>query len=289
MSNAPKTTMSVPEMRKLLGLRKTDSYWLVHRGFFETVLVHGQIRIVIESFEKWYANQIKWKKVDGSPPGEELKSYSYSVTEIAEILNIHSGIVYEIIKRDHIETFLVDSWIRVRKDVFETWYKGQTKYRTAQDCERDAAEEASTISIPEMARLLLIPRNSVYGILASSRNRDVFEFRYIAGQKRITKDSFEKWYRSQTVYRKLCDRTPEEQAKIAKEAAENEAPRLKVDPNKTVYTLREAAILLDLNYNLVRQMIRDGELEAKKYGNKYLIHRDEIRWFTYQHSLNCKL
>ena len=26
-------TMSVPEMRKLLGLKKTESYWLVHRNF----------------------------------------------------------------------------------------------------------------------------------------------------------------------------------------------------------------------------------------------------------------
>ena len=26
-----KKTMSVPEMRRLLGLKKTDGYWLVHR------------------------------------------------------------------------------------------------------------------------------------------------------------------------------------------------------------------------------------------------------------------
>lgn len=34
-------TMSVPEMRKLLGLKKTESYWLVHRNFFKTeILLH---------------------------------------------------------------------------------------------------------------------------------------------------------------------------------------------------------------------------------------------------------
>lgn len=33
-----KTTMSVPEMRRILGLRKTDSYWLVHKQCFETVV-----------------------------------------------------------------------------------------------------------------------------------------------------------------------------------------------------------------------------------------------------------
>lgn len=36
-----KKTMSVPEMRRLLGLKKTDSYWLVHRNFFQTYIVNG--------------------------------------------------------------------------------------------------------------------------------------------------------------------------------------------------------------------------------------------------------
>ena len=60
MGENDKTTMSVPEMRRMLGLGKTESYWLVHRGFFDTILVEGKMRIVIESFEKWYANQINW-------------------------------------------------------------------------------------------------------------------------------------------------------------------------------------------------------------------------------------
>lgn len=43
--------MSVPEMRRLLGLKKTDSYWLVHRNFFQTYIVNGQMRVDIASFE----------------------------------------------------------------------------------------------------------------------------------------------------------------------------------------------------------------------------------------------
>lgn len=31
---AKKKTMSVPEMRKLLGVKKTESYWLVHRNSY---------------------------------------------------------------------------------------------------------------------------------------------------------------------------------------------------------------------------------------------------------------
>lgn len=55
-----KTTMSVREMQHLLGLGKTDSYWLLHKNFFEVILINDKMRIVISSFEKWYANQVKY-------------------------------------------------------------------------------------------------------------------------------------------------------------------------------------------------------------------------------------
>lgn len=66
-------TMSVPEMRKLLGLKKTESYWLIHRKFFRTETIGGMMRIDLESFEKWYANQVKYRKVVGEVPGKELR------------------------------------------------------------------------------------------------------------------------------------------------------------------------------------------------------------------------
>lgn len=50
-----KTSMSVMEMGRSLGLCKTESYWLVHKEQFETRLVAGKMRVMIESFEKWYA------------------------------------------------------------------------------------------------------------------------------------------------------------------------------------------------------------------------------------------
>lgn len=74
MNKQERTTMSVREMGQMLGLGKTDSYWLVHRKHFETTLVQGVMRVNIESFEHWYANQIKYKKIDGTPPGEELRA-----------------------------------------------------------------------------------------------------------------------------------------------------------------------------------------------------------------------
>ena len=78
------TTMSVRNMGQLLGLQKVDSYWLVHKGFFETILIGGKMRVVTESFEHWYAGQLKYRKVNGDPPGERLKKESYSAKDIAE-------------------------------------------------------------------------------------------------------------------------------------------------------------------------------------------------------------
>lgn len=79
-----KKTMSVLEMRELLGLKKTEGYWLVHKNFFRTELINGIMRVDLDSFEKWYANQVKYKKVNGEEPGKELRkrSYSFIIEEI---------------------------------------------------------------------------------------------------------------------------------------------------------------------------------------------------------------
>lgn len=57
-----KTSMSVPEMRRMLGLGKTASYWLVKKNYFETIVVAGRMRIMLDSFESWYQSQTHYKK-----------------------------------------------------------------------------------------------------------------------------------------------------------------------------------------------------------------------------------
>lgn len=59
MAYRRKKTMSVREMGSSLGLKKVESYWLVHKGYFETLLVNG-MRVVIDSFEEWYASQSRY-------------------------------------------------------------------------------------------------------------------------------------------------------------------------------------------------------------------------------------
>lgn len=69
-----------------------------------------------------YANQVKHSKVHGPPPGKELHAESYSPQELAEELGVALSTVYEIIKRCHIETFEVDTWMRIPKDSFRSGF-----------------------------------------------------------------------------------------------------------------------------------------------------------------------
>ena len=156
-----KTTMSVREMRQLLGLGKTDSYWLLHKNLFEVILINDKRRIVISSFEKWYANQVKYHKVNGSPPGEELCKRSYSVPDAAEILKVKPETIYTLIRQGKLKTETTDFCMRIPKEEFERWYRSQSRYRTTADRERDREIEAQTISIhARMFMGFLIAKNT---------------------------------------------------------------------------------------------------------------------------------
>ena len=182
-------TMTVPQMRKMLGVKKTESYWLVHRNFFKTDIVNGHMMIDVESFEKWYANQVKHRKVDGPEPGAELTKMSYSFAEIAEMLGVSGAVVYEIWDKNNLETFTVDFVKRIPKEVFEKWYAGQTRYQKRRYGSHVGAKRSSYISRNEAARMA--------GVAPSTISRWVDEgyFRYTKTDKilRIKRDSFENW------------------------------------------------------------------------------------------------
>ena len=274
-----KTTMSVTEMRKMLGLGKTDSYWLVHKNCFETVLINGKMRIVIASFEKWYANQVKHKKINGPPPGMELRDRSYSPQEMADLLGIDDSYVYELIRKDHIQTILVDTWIRIPKESFEKWYASQTRYRIPEDRERDREIQEATLSMPEAARELGIDRHAMYSIMNSKRNRKKFEIVIVADRKRITRESFEAWYEGQNKYQKFSDWPKEEQKAFLQQKKGLKRQRIIIDSDKTAYSPQETAVLMGIALREVYSLIKKGELEAVLYGGKYRIRRQNLEWW----------
>ena len=276
MQKETKKTMAVHEMAKLLGLKKTDSYWLIHKQKFQTITVSGKTRVVIESFEKWYANQVKYKKVGGPPPGEELRRNTYSPQEIAELLDIDASTVYLLIQKDHIPAIKVDYWMRIPKAAFASWYASQSRYRTKEDRERDREIEEASMTMPEMAMELGIPRSEVYKILRKKANKSIFQFVVIADRRRVMRDSFEKWYAGQDTYIKVKDRPIEEQQLYKLQQSAETEPRLGVDPDKNNYDVKEVSALLDLSSSEVYQMIRRGEIRTFRFGRNLRIPREEL-------------
>lgn len=127
-----KTSMSVMEMGKSLGLGKTESYWLVHKEQFETRFVAGKMRVMVESFDRWYANQLHYKKISGELPGKELLKRTMTVPTMAKLLGIKEANAYELIHRLHfrsVKTEYSSQRLLIDKATFNEWLKKQTHYK----------------------------------------------------------------------------------------------------------------------------------------------------------------
>lgn len=130
-----------------------------------------------------------------------MKSWSYSVKEVADLLGVDEYLVYDLLKKNQMEAVIVDYWKRIPKESFQNWYKSQSRYRTKEDREKDALLEDATITMPEMAQLLGTTRSAVYTILDNPKYSHFFEFIVIAEKKRITKESFQKFLEGQDRYK----------------------------------------------------------------------------------------
>ena len=124
-----KKSMSVREMRRLLGLGKTESYWLVKKNYFDTVIIGGKMRVMVESFENWYANQLHYKKIIGEAPGKNWTSITMSIQETASLLGIAEGTLYDLMKKKPFKTVKVGMYTRIYINSFEDWYNSQSHYK----------------------------------------------------------------------------------------------------------------------------------------------------------------
>ena len=136
-SSKKKTSISVREMRQILGLNKVESYWLVHQNRFRTIVAAGRMRIMLDSFEEWYAGQFHYKKVNGEAPGSKWEKTTMSIREAAALLGLQEA-------------------------TFWAWYESQDFYRTVADQQADRLKYGETLTMPEVARLLGTHRKNVY-------------------------------------------------------------------------------------------------------------------------------
>lgn len=221
--------------------------------------------IVISSFEKWYANQVKYHKVNGPPPGEELCKRSYSVPDAAEILKVKPETIYTLIRQGKLKTETADFCMRIPKEEFERWYRSQSRYRTAADRERDREIEAQTISIPEMAKLLGIPRKNVYGILDCKKYRACFVIERVADRPRITKKSFKAWLKSQSTY---------QLQKPKKETHEEPPLKLQCPKNGKYYSFQEIQAFYGISRPTLDSWVLKEGIPTMKLGRVKRIQKD---------------
>lgn len=276
LPSAEKKYMTVPEMGRLLGLKKTDRYWLVHKNVFKTEIIMGKMCVELKSFEKWYANQVKYHKITGEEPGLELKQQSYSARDIAEILQISEWQVYGEMKKAGVAYILVDYWKRFPKEAFDEWYKHQNHFRNAEDREKVKDIIEGSMRMPEMARMLGVPRSVVYDLI---RHSDILQVIELDGRKRITKESFYTWYASQEKYR-MASSGNEEAVDTSIEA--HRAAVLDRDGNTKhigndeYLTVPEAAILVGVSPATINKWIKKAKIKAIKSSKTIRIPRKQF-------------
>lgn len=260
--------MSVAEMGDLLGLKKTDRYYLLHKGLFETTQASGKTWVDVESFEKWYERQDRYTKVTGEKPGKKLREQAYSVRDIMEILDISKDTARYIIDKNQFHLTQTGSCMRVSKEEFDGWYVSQKRYFNAADRIASKDVRTSTISMPQMASLLEVNRHTVYSILADPRYRHIFEIRMLGEQKRITLKSFLAFLNIQNEYQ-LSNRT----ADPAVDRSASESPdtpgrtdKNSIFPVSEYLTVNEASVLAEVSRSMIVYWIERKHFSHRKAG-----------------------
>ena len=186
-----KRTMSVPEMRKLLGIKKTESYWLVHKNYFKTELINGTMRVDIASFEKWYANQTKHKKVTGEKPGTQLCAASYSFRDVANMLGEYDGTIYDLWNRKGLPTVTVNYRKRIPREIFDSWYEKQNEYHKVDGPATIEEIEEKFILFREAAAMLKMSNEELLTLIRKGKYKDLLEMRMFDNKRWISRRGFQ--------------------------------------------------------------------------------------------------
>lgn len=268
VSKEGKKYMSVSEMGALLGLKKTDRYYLLHKNIFATKHMAGQTWIETDSFEKWYACQDHYFKVTGEKPGKELRKTSYSVRDIMEILDISEDTARYIIDKNQFNLVQGKYCQRIPKEDFDRWYASQNRYFNAVDRALNECVKESTISMPQMASALNVDRQKVYSILSDKRYKNMFEIKILGEQKRITLKSFYAFLQVQNEYQLRQDKEDPVVANMA--SKENNLSGRSEKNSIPVYseylTKAEASVFAEVTLTMITYWMDHGYFSYRKIG-----------------------
>ena len=286
--------MTVTQMGELLGLKRTERYWLLNKKVFETRRIQGKTMVDVDSFEKWYAGQIHYRKVTGEEPGQLVDAATYSICNLSEMLGISESRVYALIKREHLETVTVDFRMRVPREAFDHWYTSQSRYRKAENRQKEEGRFRSTITIPQMAALLGIPAEDGYRILEDKKYEHFFKCVILDGRQRITQEDFEAFLVGQDrfhlvdiVRRADYSNNPDTEdfelrgtaCKKPKDAIRNKTRNPRTKHAADYITVAEAAEMADVSRQAISKLADRGKINCTEAGNMIRIHRRDFeKW-----------
>ena len=291
------TMMTVKQMGDLLGLKKTERYWLLHKNVFESKNIHGKTMVDVASFEKWYAGQIHYRKVTGEEPGELINAVTYSIHDISEILGISASRVYALIRREQLETVSVDFRMRVPREAFDQWYSSQSRYCKAEEKKKENVRLHSALTVPQMAALLGIPAEDGYRILEDNEYAHFFKCVILDGQQRIMQEDFEAFLAGQDRFY-LVDvvRIADHPSKTPTEATDTfELPETADQKPKDIckrktrhswcertadfITIAKAAEVACVTRQAISKMTDRGKIGSMKAGGRILLRRNDFeKW-----------
>lgn len=211
-----------------------------------------------------------YRKVTGEEPGARLKTESYGIKDIADMLGITTSSVYDLLQQTGLDTVTVHYRLRVPRKAFDQWYRHQDHYRNAKDRERDRPLEEKSMTVPEMGRLLGLDRREAWKL--HYRIKDQLMTIRVANRPRVTRESFEQWYGNQTQYTKVSV-PPTASLPPGQEALTEKAE----EQRKEYYSLHEAASLLDMSERDLYRMLTYQEIQGKKIGKSWFIRYDDLR------------
>lgn len=262
--------MSVAEMKRLLGLGKTDSYWLCHQGFFETALVNGKMRVVIDSFEQWYAMQTKHRKVTGEEPGTRLREETLSAKEIADLLGICTQQAQVLIRQEGLPFIKVHSQFQVSRDAFDKWFASQTHYVTKRV--RKAPLKGNWLSLPRIGMMIGKNRSTAYSIVNSATGREALETVRLGNRTYVEAASFDRWLAGQKKYRLV----PERKLRKVTRTVNKPGMQLRKPKNPNYYTVEEICRFYGMRHSELYEKLQSGDIPALRIGTTWRIKRAEF-------------
>lgn len=163
------------------------------------------------------------------------------------------------------------SCFTVPKDSFQKWYCSQEVYRTAEDRKEDEKLRAISYSMPDIRKMLGVHRNCVYSLL--DHQKAELEFLFVAGQKRVTKASFDAWLAAHGRYTKVVIEPAVPQQSTLEVIV---PPAQSIPEEKPVYRIEEVQAILNLSRKAIHKRIQDGRMIAMKAGNTYWVPAKEV-------------